>query len=176
MCAKLIEINSLIIKNKLVLGKDENRDTLIVDERRLRALLSSLLKGIEGYIILEGHHVSRIVPKKIRLAFVLRCNPHELTERLHRRGYKTSKIRENVEAEILDVCLVEAIDWFGEDVVCEIDTTGRSVAQVVDEAWSILFEGKCSMLGRTNWLSHMEWEGVVSSLLEDEGKWTRRST
>ncbi len=176
MRAKMIQLSSFIIRGNMIQGKDRNRDTLIVDERRLRLALSHVLNDLDGCAVVEGHQILGIVPKKIRLAFVLRCNPHELGERLHRRGYKTAKIRENVEAEILDVCLVEAINWFGEKSVREIDTTGKPTSQAVDEAWSILFEERTGMLGQIDWLSYLEQEGTLSSFLEDEKKWTKRST
>ena len=176
MRAETIQLSSLIMRDNMVHGKDPSRDTLIVDEERVRSAVSRILKGLDGYVVVEGHQISGMIPKKIQSAFVLRCNPHELGERLRRRGYKAAKIRENVEAEILDVCLIEAVNWFGEKSVYEIDTTGKPASQAVDEAWGILFEGRTGMLGHIDWLSYLEREGTLSSFLEGEEKRTKRST
>ena len=70
--------------------------------------------------ILEGHYSHHFAPWSI----VLRLSPRELEPRLENRGYLPEKIRENLEAEALDVILVEAVEL--SDRVDEIDTTGRS--------------------------------------------------
>lgn len=59
---------------------------------------------------------------------VLRCNPEIIKERLEKRGYKPKKVLENIQAEILDVCLCES-----KGKVYEIDTTNRDVENIVDE-------------------------------------------
>jgi adenylate kinase len=54
-------------------------------------------------------------------AVVLRCSPAVLEKRLQARGWSSAKIRENVQAEVLDVILVEAAESLG--WIREIDTT-----------------------------------------------------
>ena len=61
-------------------------------------------------VIVDGHLASDVVlPSLAANIFVLRLDPSVLQKRLQARGYKTKKIKENVAAEILDVCLVDAI-------------------------------------------------------------------
>ncbi len=48
---------------------------------------------------------------------------------------------ENLSAEILDVCLIEAIaNSAGK--VCELDVTGKTVEEIVDEILDVLDKGK----------------------------------
>jgi len=123
---RIIDLNALVIREKLHDGKDRERDTLIVDtdalEKRVRALVADEISDV----ILEGHlshHLS--IPDVI---IVLRASPSELERRLRSRGYHERKIRENVEAEMLDVILVESVE--NPDKVYEIDTTGKPVKEV----------------------------------------------
>ena len=48
--------------------------------------------------------------------------------RLKTRGYSEEKIKENFEAEALDVILVEAFEWCKK--VFEVNTTGKSIEDV----------------------------------------------
>ena len=52
---------------------------------------------------------------------VLRCSPKVLGKRLERRGWREEKIRENAEAEAIDLITVEAMERHRN--VYEIDTT-----------------------------------------------------
>ena len=80
------------------------------------------LRGIDSdeILILEGHFSHHFADWSI----VLRLLPSELEARLEARGYSAEKIRENLEAEALDVILVEAVEICSR--VDEIDTTGRA--------------------------------------------------
>ena len=75
----------------------------------------------------EGHLAHKI---NLDYCIVLRTRPDVLEERLSERGYSEEKIRENVEAEKMDLILSEA---FERTTVYEIDTTEKSVEEVVDE-------------------------------------------
>lgn len=99
-----------------VTGIDEERDTQIIDTDRWAAGFSS----VDGFV--EGHFAHLLPCDRI---VVLRCRPDELRKRLRQRKYRPQKIRENVEAEALDVCLIETIERFKPSQVLELDTTGR---------------------------------------------------
>jgi len=62
------------------------------------------------------------------VAIVLRCSPKVLESRLKRKGWPEKKVRENVEAEAVDVILIEALENVPD--VCEIDTTEMTDGQV----------------------------------------------
>lgn len=62
---------------------------------------------------------AELIPNE--LCFVTRCHPLALVKRLTDRDYPFTKVRENVEAECLDYCLISALDNCGK--VAEIDNT-----------------------------------------------------
>ena len=85
-------------------------------------------RGIKGEILLiEGHLAHYLKPEVV---IVLRANPFLLKERLKRRGFSGEKIKENVEAETLDVILVEAVEMC--EIVYEVDTSGKSIEEVAN--------------------------------------------
>jgi len=69
-----------------------------------------------------------------------------------------TKLRENLAAEILDVCLYDAIMNVGIEKVCEIDATKKSVDDVVKEIVSILKKEKTCTVGIVDWLGKLEKE------------------
>ncbi|MDD1717578.1 MAG: adenylate kinase family protein [Methanoregulaceae archaeon] len=100
-----------------IIGRDDARQTLVVDEERW----AQLFPPVDGFV--EGH-LAHLLP--CDLVVVLRCRPDVLSGRLAARWYNTEKIRENVEAEALDVILIETLERHGADRVLEIDATQRS--------------------------------------------------
>lgn len=58
-------------------------------------------------LLFEGH-LSHLLP--VDQAWVLRCDPLVLRSRLEQRGYPAAKVRENLEAEAVDLLLSEAVD------------------------------------------------------------------
>ncbi|HLG24957.1 MAG TPA: AAA family ATPase [Candidatus Nanoarchaeia archaeon] len=66
------------------------------------------LKKIKGMII--DSHLSHYLPKKyVDLCIVTKCGISELNKRLKKRKYSKAKIKENLQAEIFDVCRQEAL-------------------------------------------------------------------
>jgi len=100
---------------------DRKRKTKEVDVNKL----SKKIAKLEGDMILEGHFSHMLQPD---LAIVLRCSPKVLEGRLKRKGWPEKKVHENVEAEAVDVVLIEALENVPE--VCEIDTTKMTNDQV----------------------------------------------
>jgi adenylate kinase len=95
-------------------------------------------------------HLSHLLP--IRDAVVLRCHPVELLARLRtaRRGSASDR-RENVVAETTDVVLLEALRRRRR--VWEVDTTGRSVADVAREVDAIVRDRAGPHHGSVDWLA-----------------------
>ena len=58
---------------------------------------------------------------------MLRCHPDVLKERLGSRNYKEEKLRENMEAEALNIIAQEAVNEYGEKMVHELDTTSSKL-------------------------------------------------
>jgi adenylate kinase len=160
---KLIELNAMAKEAGGIKGRDNARGASIVDIAAVRRALRKVLKGNQN-VIIEGHFAEIVPGEFVKAAIVLRCNPLVLKERLARRGYPDSKIKENVEAELLDSCLIAAVMSFG-DRVREIDTTGREVSDVTKEAERVL-RGKGGLLaGSVNWISVLEIEGRLQDLI-----------
>ncbi len=111
-----------------VVGYDEAAGSKIIDmEKVARDFKAS------GDIIVEGHLAHRLPTADY--VIVLRTNPEALRKRLRFTG---RKLEENLEAEALDVCLVESVEEHGIGKVYEIDTTRRGPSEVVDAIVQIL--------------------------------------
>ena len=158
----VIGVSELAVKEGALLGRDVERETDIVDLPRLKEIMAEVVSATEGPLIVEGHFAYDVVPiDLVSHALVLRRAPWVLKEELRERGYSDEKIRENVEAELLDVPLVEAIEALGPDLVCEADTTGRTPEETVDEILGIL-EGSIPCRRRlVDWLGSPETRGLL---------------
>ncbi len=80
-----------------------------VDPLRLQKLVQLKLRESAHGIIIDSH-ISHFLPTKIvDLCIVLICSDlKKLQKRLQQRKYSQKKVRENLDAEIFQICLVEA--------------------------------------------------------------------
>ncbi len=131
---RVIALNRVIAKRKLVSGFDRRRKTWIVDLKGVEEYLQNLRKG-KGIVILDSH-ISHLL--SVDFAIVLRCFPEELEKRLKKKRWSREKIRENVEAEMIDLIAVEAEERLGRKKVFEIDTTGKTPEEVAKEVEKIV--------------------------------------
>jgi adenylate kinase len=130
-----------------ILEQDQIRDTLVIDEERwVREF-----PRIEGFV--EGHLAHLLPCDRI---IILRCRPDVLADRLKDRGYPEAKIAENVEAEALDVVLIEALEEYRKDQVLEIDTTARSAADCADTIEQFVRGAVRSSFGQIDWSDYLE--------------------
>jgi adenylate kinase len=165
--ARYMGVTDLVKKEWLITGVDEVRQTLVADTEKTSKRVKEIL-GFEGNIIVEGHYVVDVVPKKVvNMVFVLRRDPAELKDVLDKRGFGGKKLWENLAAEILDVCLLEALSSCEEDKVCEIDVSGKTVDAVVEELLSVLEKKKACQTGIVDWLGKLENEGCLEEFLRD---------
>jgi len=101
-----LDVNKLIKVNKIFEGYDRKRKCSIVDTKKLNRVLINLIKHNKNMII--DSHLSHYLPKRyIDLCIITKCNLKTLEKRLKKRDYSKNKIRENLEAEIFDVCYEE---------------------------------------------------------------------
>ncbi|HII66716.1 MULTISPECIES: adenylate kinase family protein [Thermococcus] len=96
--------------------------------------------------VLDGH-LSHLMP--VDQIIILRAHPKLIGERLKERGYTKEKISENVEAELVDVCLLEALDE--NEAIIEVDTTNKTPEEVVNEILSLLERGIKRKIGIVDW-------------------------
>jgi len=107
-----------------VIGDDEERDTRIIDVDRW----AGEFVPVDGFV--EGH-IAHLLP--CDRIVVLRCRPDELKKRLSQRNYREAKIRENADAEAIDVCLIETVEKFSTEQIFELDTTARDAVYCADQ-------------------------------------------
>ena len=91
---------------------DRSLKTYVVDVDELVNLLSEVVDGMkkEGWkgVVFDGH-LSHYLPKKlVDYVVVIRCDVKTLRKRLEKRKYSKKKIEENIEAEIMETCLIES--------------------------------------------------------------------
>lgn len=156
-----IDINSLV-KAGMNLGVDPVRDCLDADMDALSLHLADA--GIDGVepVILDCHFSHHFA----EWCIVLRLSPAALRPRLKARGYSDEKIRENLEAEALDVILVEAVEMC--ERVDEIDTTDKSPQEVAGLVTEII-EGRLELpAGQVDWLVEF-FDGEESAQAQDMG-------
>jgi adenylate kinase len=102
---------------------------------------SSVDSSKTSCIIIEGH-LSHYF-HQADLVVVFRTEPHTLEERLKKREWKTAKIRENLEAEALDICTWEAYQIHGTKVH-EVETTNITPEEAINIISEII-NGKKSL-------------------------------
>jgi len=104
----LINLNKILKENKLKEKYDQKRKCYIIDTKKLNRILIDLIKKSKQDIIIDSH-LSHYLPKKyVDLCIITKCDLKILEKRLKKRRYPKTKIRENLDCEIFDVCFNEA--------------------------------------------------------------------
>jgi len=104
---KYIDVAELIKEKKLREYYDRKRKTYAVDVKKLNKELIKIIKDSKDLVI--DSHLSHYLPKKyVDFCIITKCNLKILEKRLKKKGYNKSKIRENLDCEIFDICLNEA--------------------------------------------------------------------
>ena len=149
---EIVSLNEIAVKKGFIEGIDEKRNSKILDIARLNEYFSKKY-ATEDLVFIEGHatHFLNVAEKVV----LLRCHPRQLKKRLKKRGWNKEKIKENVEAEALDVILCEAVEYFSENCIFEIDTSDKTVESVVESIVEIVkndFEPiKKYNMGKIDW-------------------------
>jgi len=90
----------------------QEADTVVVDQDRIQEELLCM-----DDIIIDSHFAHVFA---VDIVFVLRCEPKIVLNRLQKRGYSKEKVTENVMAEILDYCVLDALDYHAPEKIFEI--------------------------------------------------------
>ncbi len=133
------DVGLFVKKAHLYSSYDRKRRTYVVDEAKLARKLikvrtaalknaSRAPKTAKKGVIFDSHLSHYLAPKYADLCIVTCCSLKTLEQRLQRKGYATAKVRENLDAEIFEICLTEARE-FGHKVVV-FDTTKAAAAVV----------------------------------------------
>jgi adenylate kinase len=160
-----IELTHLVNEGGFKQGWDETRATVIADTKALRYALANIIRSTKKSVIIDGHYSPDVVPREeVTLTVVLRRAPWVLQEELRARGYSVSKIRENVEAELLGTCLVEALAVQDHDKICEIDTTEMTPEETVKLITATIDGETECRFGAVDWMNHPETEALIREL------------
>ncbi|MFB6191963.1 MAG: adenylate kinase family protein [Haloarculaceae archaeon] len=144
----VVHLNDAVREAGLTDGRDEERDTLVVDE----AAVADWLDANAREALVESHLAHRFPADRV---IVLRCHPEELSRRLRDRGESAATAEENAESEALDLILAAAVDRHGRDRVYEIDTTDRApdaVARAIEAVLAGDREPSAGTVDFTDWL------------------------
>jgi adenylate kinase len=166
--ALYVNLTDLAMTENLIQGHDEERDSTIVDEVKMKKRLSQIVRETEKQnVLIDGHYAVHVVPPKlVDLVFVLRRDPTELRKFMTKSGYSERKIDENLASEILDVCLVEALNVVGSQKVCELNVTGKTVKKTVEEILSLIEHPSNCTIGVVDWLGKLEADGLLDEYLK----------
>ena len=137
------------IVDEFVIGYDEERQSKIIDEEELDEYVKKIKDG--NILIIEGH-VSHLL--SVDSVILLRCHPEELKERLTNKGWSERKIKENLEAEALDIILQRALEKHKR--IWEIDTTGKDIQEIAEEINEIVKKMPSPCYGKIDWSEWIE--------------------
>lgn len=165
--ALYINLTEFAEKHRLTLGEDKERKTLIVNEEMMRQKLAETINAADNAnIIIDGHYASAVTPPNLTThVFILRRNPKELKRFMQKCGFKGTKLWENLSAEILDTCLIEAMQT-QKGKICELDITGKTVEETVRDITDVLEKGKKCYSGIVDWLGMLENEDLIGEYLK----------
>ena len=157
--AALLEINELAELLGLYSHTDEEDGAKVVRLPELSRELSAAIKAEKKSIIAEGH-LGCEVKLPVQKVIVLRCDPKELRARLASRNYPSGKLSQNALSEALDYCTVQSEKNYGAKKVWEIDTTGKTLAQVQKTAEAVI-AGKTKKHARVSFPDALMREAIT---------------
>ncbi|CAL5190389.1 unnamed protein product [Lathyrus oleraceus] len=137
-----INIGELVKEKNLHDGWDDELDSYILNEDLVCDELEDVMEN--GGNIVDYHGCDFFPERWFDYVVVLQTDNTILYDRLTRRGYKESKLTNNVESEIFQVLLEEAKESYAEDKVIAlksntIEDIDSNVATLTDwvRNWSI---------------------------------------
>ena len=165
--ALYLNLTELALTENLVSGKDKKRASVIIDEDKMQKRLGEIIDNSkEDNIVVDGHYAVSVVPANlVTCVFVLRRDPVELREFMEQSGFSDKKLFENLASEILDVCLVDALNLIDQKKVCEVDITGKTVDHTVQDLLLLLSNPDSCKVGIVDWLGKLEKEGMLEEYL-----------
>ena len=147
------KFNKLLKEYDLLTDWDSRRETWNVDVAKIREVVD-VEKSSAEVILVEGHLSHWLDSQRIIL---LRCEPKELHRRLIVKGWSPEKIRENVEAEILDTIKSEVYDGKRPDVL-EIETSRHTVERSAMRVKGFISKIETGKSDQIDWLTmYNDW-------------------
>jgi len=153
---EIVDLNKISIEKDFVIDVDEKRGSNIIDVNMLNKYVTNNYAK-KDIVFVEGH-LSHLL-KNIDKVIVLRCHPSLLKKRLAKKKWNDKKIKENADAESLDIVLCESIDVHPKKNIFEVDTTERTVDQVVSCILEIV-ENKFKPMKKYN-IGYIDWSEEI---------------
>jgi len=130
---KYIDVNYVIRNHNLSEGYDDKMKCDIVDTSKLNRILKQIIKDSDQKLVIDSH-LSHYLPKScVELCIVTKCELKELKQRLEKRGYSKAKVRENLDAEIFDLCRNEAKEKGHNVIVIDTSEGSKDIDDVLEE-------------------------------------------
>ena len=126
----MISLTDFVKENKLWIEFDKERETYVIDEEKVYAKVIEILEQKKDNYIVEGHFLDIIPTQYFDKVFVFRTPIRTLRQRLSERNYHEKKIEENIEAEIMEVCLTDALYEYGPEKII-IVSTDKSIEETI---------------------------------------------
>ena len=148
----IVSLNEIAINQGFVTGIDTDRNSKEIDIDRLNNYIDEYYRT-KDLVFIEGHASHHL--KTADKVIILRCHPKKLKNRLQKKGWNKGKIKENIEAETIDVILCETVDIHPEKNIFEIDTTNKNIKSVLSSIIEIIKSNfkpiKNYKLGNIDW-------------------------
>ena len=123
----IVQLHQFAREYKCIDGTDTIRKSQLINVDKLNSSIKKIFMT-DTLVFFEGHlgHLLKTIDKVV----ILRCHPKELTKRLMKKKWSSKKIKENVDAETIDVLLCEAVEHHPKENIFEIDTTKKTIEEV----------------------------------------------
>jgi len=162
LTASYVDVADLVEAEGLYEEVDVERGSKIVDLARVRRKLRGLAQKT-GKLVVSSHVPDVAYRSDVDLVVVLRLHPCELKKRLEGLGWPTRKVKENVAAEALATCLRDAVAYYGEDVVRELNVTHLSIEVAV--SWLVEVVKGVKKGDKVDWLTEALVDDELAKLL-----------
>ncbi|TFF86011.1 MAG: hypothetical protein EU518_00110 [Promethearchaeota archaeon] len=170
--SEYISLNELVVSKRFYEKYDKKRDTYIADFDKMIPYIIKVIEQAKKkklkYFFIEGHFAD-IIPKKfIDLVIILRCHPDVLRKRLEKRDYKESKIRENLQAEILGNSTNYILEKDLKCPIYEINTSNKSIDLIIKIISDIINNEKPNLksVGNIDWLCELSKKNRLNEFFD----------
>lgn len=115
-----INVSELVRQKGLHAGRNDEWQCFDLDEDKICDELEDTM--VEGGNVVDFHTCDFFPERWFQLVVVLRASTQKVFDRLSNRNYSSKKVSENVQAEIMQVCLDEAKSSYASNIVVELES------------------------------------------------------
>lgn len=159
--AEYLNLTEVAIANDFILETDEQRDTKVADTEKLIPFLEKFISEHSTNIIIEGHYADIVPDPLISVFIILRTDPHVLEQRLIEKQFPPQKIQENLQSEILSVCVSNALETHEKSKIYEVDTSTASIQETLGSIHILIETRPPSNLGQINWMQKLDGKKLM---------------